>query len=64
MRPTGKDGYIFIRAITGVCMRHWERRRGPLTQLGATAGAGVVRREKAEKAPHRRGHLSWVLKNK
>lgn len=64
MRPTGKDGEVLISAIRGLCVRHWEQKRELLTQLGATAGAGVGSREKAEKALFRRRHLSWVLKNK
>lgn len=63
MRPTGKDDEVLISAIRGLCVRHWEQKRELLTQLGATAGAGVGSREKAEKALFRR-HLSWVLKNK
>ena len=38
--------------------------KGASHQLGATIGAGWGLEEKPEKAPHRRGHLSWVLKNK
>lgn len=36
-------------------MRHWERRREPLIQFGATAGAGVEARGKVREGYSQKG---------